>query len=227
MGVAAAARSGPPSFIRTPLPTSPLSGGRSMNGSPPSPYVLPLPGRGRVGVGVAAAAARSGPPSFIRTPLPTSPLSGGRSVNGSPPSPYVLPLPGRGRVGVGVAAAGRVPDPLLHPDPPPDLPPVRGEGREWLPSIPLRSPSPWQGEGRGGGRGGGAFRTPSFIRTPLPTSPLSGGRSVNGSPPSPYVLPLPGRGRVGVGVAAAAARSGPPPSSGPPSRPPPCQGGGV
>ncbi len=143
------------------------------------------------------------------------------------------------------------------PDPPPDLP-------------SLRSPSPLQGEGRGGGRGArGVGRyvrevhhripargrpqarvragPPSYVRTPLPTSPLPGRRSMNGNP-RPPVLPPSCRGRVGVGVAPGGwgdtfersiteSRRGAVRkrafvrglllTSGPPSRPPPCQGGGV
>ncbi len=206
VGVGVAALRG--TSIRTPLPTSPLSGGRSIwwsggrregyrwaggvDGSLLSRLFLPLPCRGRVGVGVAALRGIS-----IRTPLPTSPLSGGRSIWWSggrnidgqgcrwfPPVPFISPSPlqGEGRGG-GRGVAGHV-----HPDPPPDLPPVRGEGylvvrgrsvdgqgvSMVVPSCPSCSPSPLQGEGRGGGRGVAAHVHPD----PPPDLPLSGGRSI-------------------------------------------------
>ncbi len=164
----------------------------------------------------------------IRTPLPTSPLSGGRSISGQgggasmgrggrsvngPSAPPSSPPPCRGRVGVGVTGvAGRV-----HPDPPPDLPPVRGEEYGWSGGKerqrplrpPLLLPPPCRGR-----VGVGVTALRGGIRTPLPTSPLEyqwaggrsvdgqGGRSVDGPSRPPLLLPLPCRGRVGVGVTA-------------------------
>ncbi len=152
------------------------------------------------------------------------------------------PLQGEGRGGGrGVAA-------YVHPDPPPDLPPVRGEEYQWSGGMecgwsggesvdgsrPSRLFLPLPCRGRVG-VGVAALRHTS-IRTPLPTSPLSGGRSINGqgggarvvrgerastvpAPPVCFSLSLAGGG-PGWGSRRCGIRP-----SGPPSRPPPCSGG--
>ncbi len=101
--------------IRTPLPTSPLSGGRSDNG-----LSLSLAGGG------SGWGSRRRGYASIRTPLPTSPLSGRRSDDGlSLPLPLISPSPlqGEGRGG-GRGAGG------MRPSGPPSRPPPCQGGGE-------------------------------------------------------------------------------------------------
>ncbi len=195
MGVAdgGACSSGPPSQ------PPPCQGGRSVGGqgggvwvaggmgvgssrSSPSLLFLPLPCRGRVGVGVAALRRM-----FIRTPLPTSPLSGGRSVGGQGGGVWVAGGDGRRRF-------PPLPFAFVSPSP------LQGEECRWPGGRSMGG----QGVGAwvAGGMGvGGSRPSPSLlflplpcrgrvgvgvaalrrcVRTPLPASPLSGGRSVGG-----------------------------------------------
>ena len=192
----------------TPLPTSPLKGGRSQriraeDTAPTSlspgrtrPDALPSPlppGRGEVGRGVPhrrAGRAAGYPP---RPPLP-----GGREDGAPPPPP--LPLfsllpppsllpPGRGEVGRGV-------------DPPPT---DRDAGQRRPP--PPTSPLPLK-EGRSAT---GKARERPRRGTPLPTSPLKGGRS---------------GGDQGGGYRANIAAAGQKPPRRPAFSPPPWKGGG-
>ncbi len=267
-----------PSGARRPLPTSPLSGGRSViRGSahfahPPAPlFSLSLAGGGSGWGSRQGEEARkairtlrtpsehdprraigraSPPPDLPPCPLFSLPLAGGGSGWGSrqgeearkairtlrtpsehdprraigraspppdlPPCPlFSLPLPGGGsgwesrqgeererRSAHFAHRQGMIPRRAVgRPDPPPDLPPVRGEECEWSgemerqrpPSVPRVLPLPCRGRaGVGVAPGGEARRAIRTIRTP------------SGHDPSP--------GRQ---------------ASGPPSRPPPCQGGGV
>ncbi len=200
---------------------------RGVAGPRSTPLPLVLPCRGRAGAGVAGGRTHpSGPPS--RPP----PCQGGgvsmvkgRSVDGLS-APLLLPLPGRGRVGVGVAGGRARPSGL-----PSRPPPCQGGGVSMVkgrsmdgPSVPLLLPLP--GRGRVGVGGAGGRVRPSGPPSRPPPCQGGGvsmvkGRSMNGLS-VPLLLPLPCRGRVGVGVTGGRARP-----SGPPSRPPPCQGGGV
>ncbi len=209
----------------------------------PPPSLLPLPCRGRVGVGVASGEERRERPLHRRsTPLPASPLSREEERKLRRRVPLLLPLPCRGRAGVGVASGGERRERPLHRRSTP-LPTssffslsLAGGGSGWGsrrgergangPSIadpppsrpPPSSPSPLQGEGRGGGR---AVREEEYERplhrrsTPLPASPFSS--------PSP----LQGEGRGGGRAGGREARTAPPSPIHPPPGLPPVQGGGA
>ncbi len=135
----------------------------------------------------------------VHPPSRPPPCYGGGVIMASSRLLFSLSLAGGGSGWGSRWGRGARTGPRSTPPPPPDLPPCYGGGVIMASSRLLFSLSLAGGGSGWGSRWGRGART-GPRSTPLPTSPLLWGRSDNGVLPS-LVLPLPCRGRVGVGVA--------------------------